>query len=384
MGNKDNLPTEETGSLIIAKDTKELFADTPEVGRIQVGLTEEEAHANDLFTIEKEDFDGGRWYCQPWRDQMTTELTLEFTDATEQEIADWAPSITITYFIYVNDKEYVGVGFCSKDLKIYYLGNGELLDSSYERSYVPFVIWWDDNTKTTKIKFEETFTGKIVIKRNISLAYIILPDTVQIGSGAMAAVANSPSITLSNTIFQLYPFFEIIMRKELDINKLTFGSNLHAVYVPDPLEEDPTGQNYFNSAELQTQMVNKRYVDNKFIKETNKDLAEAPAFTTTNLTSATLTAHRLNADTFILNLTSETSLEATAGDAVSFKISIDDYQISNVYQVVMNNSEFLEGSLNNYDLADGAVTIKSKALKDITTASHAPIKISIICGIDKA
>ena len=131
-------------------------------------------------------------------------------------------------------------------------------------------------------------------------------------------------------------------------------------------------------------MVNKRYVDNKFIKETNKDLTEAPAFTTTNLTSATLIAHRLNADTFILSLTSETSLEATAGDAVSFKISIDDYQISNVYQVVMNNSEYLEGSLNNYDLADGAITVKSKALKDITTASHAPIKISIICGIDKA
>lgn len=34
MGNKDSLPTAETGSLIIAKDTKELFADTPEDGRI--------------------------------------------------------------------------------------------------------------------------------------------------------------------------------------------------------------------------------------------------------------------------------------------------------------------------------------------------------------
>ena len=385
MGNKNNLPTAEAGSLIIAKDTKELFADTPEDGRIQVGLTEEEAHANNLFQIEKDDFNGGTWYCWPWRDQMQTQLTLEFTDATEQAIdSDWAPSLALTYFIYVNDKEYRDIAYISQDQKIQYLGNGELLDSSYKKSATPFVIWWDNDARITKIKFKEAFTGKIAIKQNIYSAYIILPDTVQIGSGGHIVAGDCPSITLSNSIFQLSPFFEIQMRKELDVNKLTFGSNLHAVYVPDPLEEDPTGQNYFSAAELQTQMVNKRYVDNKFIKETNKDLTEAPAFTTTNLTSAALIAHRLNADTFILSLTSETSLEATAGDAVSFKISIDDYQISNVYQVVMNNSEYLEGSLNNYDLADGAITVKSKALKDITTASHAPIKISIICGIDKA
>lgn len=68
MGNKNKLPSAETGSLIIAKDTKELFADTPEDGRIQVGLTEEEANANNLFKIEKDDFNGGTWYCWPWRD----------------------------------------------------------------------------------------------------------------------------------------------------------------------------------------------------------------------------------------------------------------------------------------------------------------------------
>lgn len=34
MGNKNNLPTAEAGSLIITKDTKEFFADTPEDGRI--------------------------------------------------------------------------------------------------------------------------------------------------------------------------------------------------------------------------------------------------------------------------------------------------------------------------------------------------------------
>lgn len=174
------------------------------------------------------------------------------------------------------------------------------------------------------------------------------------------------------------------MRKEHNINKLSVLSNLYAVHVPDPLEADPSGANVFNEVELQTQMVNKRYVDNKFVKETNKDLAVEPAFITTNLISANLIAHRLNADTFILNLTSTTSLEATAGNAVSFQLSIDTYQINNVYQVVMNNSEYLEGSLNNYELNNGAITIKSKALKDITAATFAPVKISIICGIDKA
>ena len=41
MGNKNNLPSTETGSLIIAKDTKELFADTPRrwpyIGRADCG-----------------------------------------------------------------------------------------------------------------------------------------------------------------------------------------------------------------------------------------------------------------------------------------------------------------------------------------------------------
>lgn len=385
MGNKDNLPTAETGSLIIAKDTKELFADTPKDGRIQVGLTEEEANANNLFKIKKDDFNGGTWYCWPWRDQMQTQLTLEFTNATEQEIgSDWSPSLTLTYFMYVNDEEYRNIAYYTQDQKICYIGNGELLDPSYKKSVTPFVIWWDDETKITKIKFKEAFTGKIVIKQNIYSAYIVLPDTVQLGTGGHVVTGDCPTITLSNSVFQLSPFFEIQMRKELNINKLTVGSNLYAVYVPDPLEADPTGANVFNEAELQTQMVNKRYVDNKFVKETNKELAVEPAFTTTNLASANLIAHRLNADTFILNLTSTTNLAATAGVAISFNLAIDNYQINNVYQVVMNNSEYFEGSLNNYDLTNGIITIKSKALKDITTATLAPVKISIICGIDKA
>lgn len=385
MGNKDNLPSAETGSLIIAKDTKELFADTPENGRIQVGLTEEEANANNLFQIEKDNFNSGTWYCWPWRDQMQTQLTLEFTNATEQEVgSDWAPSLALTYFMYVNDEEYRNITYYTQDQKICYLGNGELLDPSYKKSVTPFVIWWDNDVKITKIKFKEAFTGKIVIKQNIYSAYIVLPDTVQLGTGGHVVTGDCPTITLSNSDFQLSPFFEIQMRKELNINKLTVGSNLYTVYVPDPLEADPTGANVFNEAELQTQMVNKRYVDNKFVKETNKELAVEPAFTTTNLASANLITHRLNADTFILNLTSTTNLAATVGDAISFNLAIDNYQINNVYQVIMNNSEYLEGSLNNYDLANGIITIKSKALKDITTATLAPVKISIICGIDKA
>lgn len=339
---------------------------------------------NQIFTIKKDTFNGGTWYCYPWRDQMQTDLSLDFTAVTEQEISDWAPSDSRTYFIYVNNKEYINIAFWSKDRKICYIGNGELLDPSYQKNSSPFVIWWDDSARITKIKFEEAFTGKFVIKINIFSAHIVLPDTVQIGSGGSDVSGTVPTIALSNTVFQLSPFFEITMRKELDINKLTVGSNLYAVQIPDPLEADPTGANVFSEAELQTQMVNKRYVDNKFVKETNKELAVEPAFTTTNLVSANLIAHRLNADTFILNLTSTTNLAATAGDAISFNLAIDNYQINNVYQVVMNNSEYFEGSLNNYDLANGIITIKSKALKDITTATLAPVKISIICGIDKA
>ena len=69
----------------------------------------------------------------------------------------------------------------------------------------------------------------------------MLPDVVQLGSGGHVVSGDCPTVVLSNSIFQLSPFFEIHMRKELNINKLIVGSNLHAVYVPDPLEEDPTG-----------------------------------------------------------------------------------------------------------------------------------------------
>lgn len=103
--------------------------------------------------------------------------------------------------MYVNDEEYRNIAYYTQDQKICYIGNGELLDPSYKKSVTPFVIWWDNDVKITKIKFKEAFTGKIVIKQNIYSAYIVLPDIVQLGTGGHVVTGDCPTITLSNSDF---------------------------------------------------------------------------------------------------------------------------------------------------------------------------------------